>query len=161
MGIFVDWAKTTYYLLKDFISKYEKNYSEIDNKIDKIEKILKSVKFSLYRPGFLTITQTGENGMGTISFKVVLPVLADTDVVSRELSVKIGEADAVVQTVAKDVAEVDGFSGDQDVAVVLSLTDIDDAGNRSEASTLEGKLIDTFAPAKPGELSLVETGEQN
>jgi hypothetical protein len=154
MGIFTDWAKETYYLLKSFIKTVNKNF-------ENISKVLKAIKFALYKPGILTIVLTGEKSMSTISFKVVLPALVDTDVVSRELSVKIGEADAIVQTVAKDVAEVDGFSGEQDVAVVLSLTDIDDAGNRSEVSTLEDKLIDTFAPAKPGELSLVETGEQN
>ena len=98
--------------------------------------------------------------MSTISFKVVLPELTDADVVSRELSVQVGDMPPDVRALPTDATEAADYSGPQDAPIKLSLVDIDDAGNRSEASTLEAKLVDVFPPATPGVLSLVETGER-
>ncbi len=121
---------------------------------------LRGIRFRLGRPGTLKIILLREES-DMIQFKVVLPAVSDDDVVARELSVKIGAGEALVQTVAVDAEEVAGFEGEQDAAVSLALVDVDDAGNRSEASTLEAILLDTFPPAKPGELSIVATGESN
>jgi hypothetical protein len=119
---------------------------------------LRVLRFRSGRPGVPKITFLRED-RDMIQFKVVLPEVADSDVVSRELSVKIGEGEPDVRIVAAGVVEVEGFEGPQNAPVVLSLLDIDDAENRSEPSTLETVLADTFPPAKPGELSLVATGE--
>ena len=98
--------------------------------------------------------------MSTISFKVLLPALTDSDVVNRELSVQVGDLPPDVRVLLPDAVEATDYSGPQDAPVRLSLTDIDDAGNRSEASTLDVVLADVFAPAKPGELAIIETGER-
>lgn len=126
-----------------------------------VREELRGIRFCLgHRPGIMKIVFLGED-RNMLQFKVLLPLLASGhDVASRELTVQIDDGEAVVYTVAADVLEVDGLSGEQDATVLLTLVDIDDADNRSiEPSTLEAVLTDTIPPAKPGELSLVVTGE--
>jgi len=123
-----------------------------------IECSLADIRFSLSIPGALTLKLLEKN-MSTISFKVVLPQLLDTDVVKRELTVQVADQPPVVETLDALATESAGYSGPQDAPVHLSLTDIDDAGNRSEASVLDAALVDVFPPATPGSLSIVETGE--
>jgi hypothetical protein len=145
--------------LDTILNSPDHKLDEILLKLNKVLEDIKALKFTLaYKPGSLTLIQTGET-MDIISFKVVLPTVVDADVESRELSVKIGDADAVVTAVAKDAVEVNGLSGPQDAAIELSLVDIDDAGNKSQASVLNTVLTDVFPPATPGELSIQQTGE--
>lgn len=124
------------------------------NRIDSLlyDLLLKS------KPGKIYILVTGERAMA-ITFKVVLPPVSAPDVVKRELSVKIGDADPIFTELAADATEVDELEGAQDAEVEVSLVDIDDAGNRSEASVATAVLADTFAPPKPGELGIELTGE--
>lgn len=131
--------------------------------LNRIADSLAAMRFQFSTPGQLRVvfTQKWRNGtVDTIKFKVILPELVDADVVSRELTVQVADLPPAVSTVDKLTTEVDGFSGEQNAPVKISLIDIDDAGNRSEPSVLEASLLDTFPPAKPGELSLVETGEE-
>ena len=99
--------------------------------------------------------------MSTINFKVLLPTLLDLagDVVTRELSVSVGEQPPEIRSLPKDATEADGYGGPQDSMAIVTLTDIDDAGNRSLPSVLNVVLTDTFPPNQPGELGLVQTGE--
>jgi len=120
---------------------------------------LSDIRFSMSHPGSLTLFLLEQN-MGTINFKVVLPTLVDADVVSRELSVQIGDIPPDVRMLPVSAIEASDYSGPQDAPVRLRLVDIDESDNRSEASTLDAVLLDVFPPAKPGELSLVETGEE-
>ena len=120
---------------------------------------IKDLRFMSSRPGRLTIIEK-EISMSLITFKVVLPELKDADVVSRELTVQVGDGAPQVVTLAKDAVEADGFTGEQDAAIHLSLVDIDDAGNRSVPSVLDSVLVDTFPPAQPGVMVLQETGEE-
>lgn len=100
--------------------------------------------------------------MDMIKFKVVLPVLEDKDVVSRELAVQVADLPPIVLNVDVAATEVvgDELVGEQGASVSLSLVDVDDAGNRSEASVLSVVLSDTFPPAKPGEMGVIATGEE-
>jgi hypothetical protein len=126
-------------------------------RFDRIDSLLYDLLLKS-KPGRVQIFVTGEIDMA-ITFKVVLPPVSAPDVVKRELSVKIGDADAVVSELAGDVTEVADLQGAQDAEVEVSLVDIDDAGNRSEPSVATAVLADTFAPPKPGELGIELTGE--
>ena len=131
--------------------------------LTRIADSLAAMRFQFSTPGQLQIVFTKKRRMGhmdTISFKVVLPTLLDADVVSRELTVQVSDLPPVVATLDTAATESDGYSGEQDAPVTVTLVDLDDAGNRSEPSTLSVTLTDTFPPAKPGELSLVQTGEE-
>jgi hypothetical protein len=104
-----------------------------------------------------TLSQ-GENKM--LNFKLVLPPPSAADVVSVELKTRIGEADEVINQYPPSQAEVDGFSGQDGDVVLVSLVDIDDAGNRSPAREQSFSLTDTIAPPQPGEIGMVVTGEE-
>lgn len=97
----------------------------------------------------------------SLKFKVALPPITASDVVSGELSVKIDAGEPIVIATTKDQTEVVGgqLSGRDGATVELSYVLIDDAGNRSEPSVFVGQLLDTIAPPKPGELALAVTEE--
>lgn len=105
------------------------------------------------KPDIVSIILTGETEMA-LQFKLVLPVAGASDVVSRKLTVN-----GVEQAVAGDVLEVAGFEGEQDSVVEGALVDVDDAGNESVARAFSFVLVDTIAPAQPGEVGLVVTDE--
>ena len=87
--------------------------------------------------------------MGLV-YAVTAGVPVDRDVVSRELTVVVGGE--VVET--KSFAGSDVLLGEvsvpQDAAVVLTLVDVDDAGNRSQPAVVEFIAKDTIAPVQPG-----------
>lgn len=94
-----------------------------------------------------------------LNFKLVLPPPAAADSVSRVVSVKVGDADAVEKTVDVAAVEVDGYQGADNAAVAVSLYDVDDAGNKGAVRSQDFVLVDNIAPGAPGEVSLVVTGE--
>ena len=127
--------------------------------LEAMARDVRGIKHRLTEPGPLRVFITGEFPMDTIQFKVSLPPLAEpNDVVMRELTVTIGAVSDVL-SIPKTQTEVTGLSGDQDAAGNLSLVDIDDAGGRSAASTLDFVLLDTIPPPQPGALGIVVTGE--
>jgi len=138
--------------------KISLDLNDIYDLLEDVHDEVSHIRFQLSSPGKLKLLLK-EQVMDKILFKVTLPTLTDVSVATRELSVKIGDAEAVVTTVAKDAVEVDGLSGPQDSAVEVSLVDVDEAGNRSKASVLNAVLTDVFPPAQPGELALVQTAE--
>lgn len=129
----------------------------VEYRFDRVDSLLYDLLLKS-KPGKIQIFVTGENDMA-ITFKVVLPPVSAPDVVARELSVKIGDAEPIVTELAADAINVDELQGPQDAEVEVSLVDIDDAGNRSEPSVATAVLADTFAPPKPGELGIELTGE--
>lgn len=108
-------------------------------------------------PGIITFQFTEEKDM--LKFKLMLPAPGAADVVSRELSVKIADADVLLTSLSPDAAESGEYAGQDNDAVEVSLTDIDDAGNRSDARVQSFTLVDTIAPPVPGEIGLVITEE--
>jgi hypothetical protein len=83
-------------------------------------------------------------------FQVTAGAPVDGDVVSRELTTVVGGE--VVST--KEFAGSDVLLGEisvpQDAEVVLTLVDIDDAGNRSQPAVVEFTATDTISPSQPG-----------
>lgn len=91
---------------------------------------------------------------------VELPSLetADDDVVRRELTVDI-DGTVFIATGNHDALEL-SIEAKVNAKVKLSLVDIDDVGNRSEASEpYEFTVSDTVAPHKPGMLKLGQAEE--
>ena len=102
------------------------------------------------KPGPILFVIAGEDQMADkIIFRVVLPEPSAADVTVRELIVTIdGEAQRLlIDAVCTEPWE---FSGPQDAQVCISLTEIDEAGNRSETVSLTQQLTDTVAPPAPG-----------
>ena len=114
-------------------------------------------------PGSMSISFTDERSIQAmadiIEFTVTLPLPSAPDVVSRELTVTINDSDPLILPVGPNETVISGLKGPQGATVQLSLVDIDDGGNRSEASTLSSELLDTVPPPQPGTMGVVATGE--
>lgn len=94
-----------------------------------------------------------------IRVRVAFPPVTDTDVEKREFSYAVDDLAPVAEELAKDVTTKEYVFG-QGSTVVLSLVDIDDAGNRSPASTRTFVAVDTVPPAQPGEIGVEIVGEE-
>lgn len=116
---------------------------------------------ALRMPGLVFLKIVSEES-DMLFFVLTLPPKGATDVVSRELTVKIGDADAVTVNPGVDDTESQEFSGADGASVTGSLVEIDDAtpANRSEVRTFEFTLTDTFAPPQPGEVGIRVTREE-
>lgn len=78
----------------------------------------------------------------------------DADVVSRELTVSIAGAAGTPATFSGTATDLGEVKADHGAEVILSLVDIDDAGNRSEAAVVTFTATDTIPPSKPGEFGV-------
>lgn len=96
-----------------------------------------------------------------LKFELILPPISAHDVVSRLLSVKVGNGDLITLTPAPNELIIinDKFIGNDNDAVDVSLADVDDAGNRGVSRDQSFVLLDTIAPPQPGELGLIVTEE--
>lgn len=125
--------------------------------LERIATAVERIAAALKRPPMPGLFSFSANrkGHGMLNFSIVgLPAPGASDVVSRELSIQIGAAEPDVKSVALEASEVTGFSGGDNETVTVSLTDIDDAGNRSEPRVQSFTLVDNIAPPQPGEFGL-------
>lgn len=77
--------------------------------------------------------------------------VVDHDVVARRLTVTVdGVADVLPDFPADTTLFGEVITVPQDASVVLTLVDIDDAGNASEPAFVEFVALDTIPPAQPG-----------
>ena len=104
----------------------------------------KAVRFSLIRRARLS--------MGLV-YAVTAGPAVDPDVVSRRLSVTVG-GETTTTSFSADSTSFGEVTVPQDAAVVLTLVDVDDAGNVSQPAVVEFVATDTIAPAQPGELGV-------
>lgn len=134
---------------------------ELVARMSAIEKLLgERVRRKPGPIGFEITDERKDDMADVIRFAVNLPPKAAPDVVSRELTVMINDNDPVVKSLDAEVLVVDGLEGPQDAAVQVILVDIDDSGNRSEASSITFTLVDLIPPPKPGELGVVVLDEK-
>lgn len=109
-------------------------------------------------PAPLKLNLKGQVGL-MLHFEVTLPPPGAADVVSREFSIAIGEGEVSIITLEPTAVSAGPFEGNDNDVIKLTLVDVDDAGNRSEARSQELVLTDTLAPPQPGEMGLVVTSE--
>jgi hypothetical protein len=117
--------------------------------LDSIEKPKKPLDFNFT---YLKKEKEGINMALVYSVTCSRPV--DVDVIERRLVTKVnGEvvSSNVYDAGTVDFGEVLFSDGD---SVILSLVDVDDAGNVSEPATLEFVAADTIPPQVPGGLGV-------
>jgi hypothetical protein len=86
--------------------------------------------------------------------------VVDADVVARRLSVTVNGEAREPADFAADATSFGELGFADDDAVVLTLVDIDDAGNASEPAVFEFTALDTIPPAKPGEFGVTLLREE-
>lgn len=105
------------------------------------------------RPGPLYVLV--EPAMIGFDIKVLFPApLAADHVTSREFTSQTNDAPPVVNTFPGDAADASAGSAVIGDVVSMSLVDIDQAGNRSPASTRSITVADTVPPHQPDALNV-------
>lgn len=94
-----------------------------------------------------------------LTYVVTAAPAVDHDVVTRELVVQVGDATGTVSTWPGSSVELGNVVVPQDTHVVLTLVDVDDAGNRSAPAVVEFVAADTIPPAAPGSFGVTLVGE--
>jgi hypothetical protein len=111
-------------------------------------------------PVGLRVIQLRSNQMADmLSYKVSAGVPVDGDVVSRVVTVTVNGESKGSTSYAGDSVELGVISVPQDSNVVLTLVDVDDAGNSSEPATVTFVAVDTVAPTQPGFFGVTLVGE--
>jgi len=98
-----------------------------------------------------------------LTYRVSVGPVVDGDVVTRELSVYVNGSDNGPREVRQYEATATDLGDvlvEQGSSVVLTVVDVDDAGNRSEPAVLEFVATDTLPPAQPGALGVTLVSEQ-
>lgn len=122
--------------------------------------VLDRVRIKRVKQPYLFYEQQGEDTMADmLTYTIVAAPVVAGDVVSREFSVTVDGEDRPLQTYNAGVTDLGSVTVPQDSNVVLSLVDVDDAGNRSEPAVVEFVAADTIAPGKPGAISVTLVGE--
>jgi len=80
-------------------------------------------------------------------FQCGLPL--DSDVVERRLSVVAGDGEPTVKSYPANTSNFGEFSFEENVHVVITLVDVDDAGNVSDPAVASFTTSDTIPPRVP------------
>lgn len=94
-----------------------------------------------------------------LTYNVVATAAVDSDVVGRELVVSVNGDVKPTVYFAGNTTELGSVTVPQNAEVVLTLTDVDDAGNRSEPTSLIFVALDTLPPSAPGSIGVTLVGE--
>lgn len=132
---------------------------EIRNRFDQVDDRVNDLLLKS-RPGPILIIITGEDTMADlVTFNIILPPVGAPDVVVREITISIENQGNISQNLAADVTCIPDLTGPQNSRVLVTLVDVDDAGNRSEAAQAECFLTDNFAPPSPQQIGFQITNE--
>jgi hypothetical protein len=104
------------------------------------------------RPGPLRAHLLREEGTMLIYGITVEPPSDPDEVVGRKLTVEVNGTTRETLAVAQDATELEIAFEAEDV-VVLTLTDVDEAGNEASSEPLSFTAADTLPPDAPGPLS--------
>lgn len=115
------------------------------------------------KPRSLKVRQIGRDVMADVLvYKVSVGPVADKDVVERQLVVAVNGASSPdeFKVFPADSTDLGEIRVKQDDKVLLTLVDVDDAGNRSEPAVLEFVASDTLPPAQPGAFGVTLVAEE-
>jgi hypothetical protein len=103
----------------------------------------------------------GEYMANVLTYSVSAAAPVDGDVVTRLLTLVVnGEDQGTAELPATAADNLSVFSVPQDAEVVLTLVDVDDAGNKSEPAVLTFTATDTIPPQQPGALGVTLVSEE-
>jgi hypothetical protein len=111
----------------------------------------------------LFLTQVRSASMADLlTYAVSVGPVVDADVVERQLVVVVDGAGSPedVKVFPADTTDLGTVTVPQGSSVVMTLVDVDDAGNRSEPAVLEFVAEDTLPPARPGSFGVTLVGEK-
>jgi len=102
----------------------------------------------------------GESMADSLTYEISAGPVVDADVVKRLLTLVVdGETLGTSELPASAADKLSVFSVNQGSTVVLTLVDVDDAGNESVPAVVEFVAADTLPPAQPHGLGVTLVGE--
>lgn len=126
-----------------------------------IRSALRGIAMCFRKPVLFVRLKTQEPSTMALVYAVTAGAPVDADVVSRELTVVVGGSQVSQTTYTGSTTDLGEVTVEQDSEVTLSLVDIDDAGNRSEAAVYGPFMAtDTIAPAQPGSFGVTLVREE-
>ena len=118
---------------------------------------IERLRRALLVPQCLSVYQRNST-MNQLIYSVVAAPASDADVVARLLTVTVN-GESSEKSYEGPASKFDDLTVTQGDSVILSLVDIDDAGNRSAAATLSFVAEDTIPPRQPGGLGVTLIAE--
>lgn len=104
--------------------------------------------------------QTERNYMtDMLTYVVNVAAPADKDVIQRELVVSANGEVVTTRVMAGSSVDLGAFTVPQNSNVTITVTDTDDAGNRSEPAVVDFVAIDTLPPQMPGVINVTLVSE--
>ena len=95
-----------------------------------------------------------------LTYQVTVAAPVDYDVVSRQLTVTVDGVAEGTRTYDGGATDLGSIEVLQNSNVVLTLVDVDDAGNYSEPAVIDFVAADTLRPSTPGAFSVVLVSER-
>lgn len=95
-----------------------------------------------------------------LTYAVVVAPPTDSDVVTRVFSVDVNGENKGATSFAGNSVDLGTVTVPQNAEVVLTLVDVDDAGNSSVPAFHRFVAVDTLPPAQPGGFVLTLVGEK-
>lgn len=113
------------------------------------------------KPYLLSVLQIGRNVMADVlTYQITVGAPVDHDVVARQLTVTVDGVSEGTRSFEGTATELGVLEVAQNSNVVLTLVDVDDAGNYSEPAVVEFVASDTLRPSTPGAFNVVLVGER-
>jgi hypothetical protein len=133
-----------------------KNIRQINNNLRQIKRTLQQMNMRMIHPSLkvFNIRSLMKDGVIMLVYNVTAGVVVDKDVTERRLTVTVNDAPVSTKSYAADAVVFDEVGVNQGDKVVLTLVDVDDAGNVSEPAVCEFVGNDTIPPVKPGEFGV-------
>lgn len=135
---------------------------QINRNLKQIKNILRQMNMRMIHPNLkaLYIRSLMKDGVIMLIYNVTAGAVVDKDVTERRLTVTVNDAPVSTKAYAADAVAFDEINVEQGDRVVLTLVDVDDAGNVSEPAVCEFVGNDTIPPVKPGELGVALVREE-
>ena len=96
----------------------------------------------------------------SLTYTISAGPVVDADVVSRVLTVVVAGEEPSERSFPGSAVEFGLLTVPQDSTVVLTLIDVDDAGNKSVPAVVEFVAADTLPPSQPGGLGVTLVSEK-
>ncbi len=131
------------------------SYNRLINQLRKMDmRTIHPIAFNKY------LVRVEKGDIMALVYNVTAAAPVDADVVERRLNVTVNGEEKNSQFYSPETTSFGELSFTQNDSVVLTLVDVDDAGNVSTPAVLEFVAADTIPPVAPGGLGVALVREE-
>lgn len=134
-------------------------FGDLATEVSLLRSAIRGLAMSNRRPVVWVRLSFKESNMALV-YSVSAGSAVDADVITRELTVVVNGEQVAQNTFSGSETALGEVVAPQGGNVMLTLVDIDDAGNRSQPATVEFVAVDTIQPAQPGSFGVTLVREE-